>query len=932
MVVEDEEYEFADDSVNQSKTIFMKHIITFLLLMAVGMLHAQVKLEGVVKDSLGAPLELANVIAVNKETKALDSYGITNDQGRFKLSLKSNSTYNIKVSYIGKKAADVELITGEEDINRDFTLLNDNSLNEVELTYEMPVSVKGDTLIYNADSFKNETDKKLEDVLKRLPGVEVTDDGTIEVEGKEVSKVMVEGKDFFDGDTKLATKNIPADALDKVQVLKNYDEVGQLRNVRSNEDNIAINIKLKEGKKNFWFGEITAGIGADERYLAHPRLFYYSPKSSLNIITDFNNIGEVPFTRRDYFNFTGGFRGVHMNSGTNFNVASGDMGFLTMRNNRAKAIDTKFGAANFSFSPKKTWDLSGFAIYSGTRTDMQQNSVREYVQTRGGETPPPNELTESSTHQKSDLGLFKLSSSYKPNANNHLDYDIFGRISKQSEYEDFYSSVLNEIDEFQEQNPFSVSQNLNYYYTLNEKNIFAFEAQHLWQDEDPFYNAALMQSEQFQFSQTLGLDPNQSGYNIAQDRRVKTNKLDAKLDYWYVLNQKSNINFTLGGLFSKQDFNSEIFQIFDNGSNFSLNDAIAPVINDVEFNFTDVYLGVHYRLKSGKFTFTPGFSVHSYNTKNRQFGSEISDDFMRLLPDFMMRIQLKKSENLNFRYSMQNTFTDVNQLAEALVLSNYNALFQGNRTLENSLAHNFNLSYFSFNMFNYTNVHGFLNYSKRTDQIRNQSEFLTIPNPTPGEDDIQTTNRISSPFNSNFADETFTASGRFERTFGKIKASLGGTFNFSKFNQFVNNTQSVNESFTQSYRTRFSTNFRDAPNFELGYNLSVNNYDQGRTANTFYTHSPFANFDAYFLKGFTFRADYSYYNYRNEVETLNNYSFLDASLAYQKKDSKWEYKLSITNLLDTESLNQDNINTLFTSTSEYFIQPRYVVLSLKYDL
>ena len=124
-------------------------------------------------------------------------------------------------------------------------------LDEVELTYEMPVSIKGDTLVYNADSFKRETDKKLEDVLKRLPGVDINDDGEVEVEGKVVEKVMVEGKDFFDGDTKLATKNIPANAIDKVQVLKNYDEVGQLRNVRSNEDNIAINIKLKEGKNRF---------------------------------------------------------------------------------------------------------------------------------------------------------------------------------------------------------------------------------------------------------------------------------------------------------------------------------------------------------------------------------------------------------------------------------------------------------------------------------------------------------------------------------------------------------------------------------------------------------------------------------------------------------------------------------------------------------
>ena len=104
-----------------------------------------------------------------------------------------------------------------------------------------------------------------------------------------MSKLMVEGKDFFDGDTKLATKNIPSNAVDKVQVLKNYSEVGQLGGVTNNQDNIAINIKLKDGKKNFWFGNVTAGGGnsdANELYLAQPKLFYYSPEYSVNFIGD----------------------------------------------------------------------------------------------------------------------------------------------------------------------------------------------------------------------------------------------------------------------------------------------------------------------------------------------------------------------------------------------------------------------------------------------------------------------------------------------------------------------------------------------------------------------------------------------------------------------------------------------------------------------
>ena len=330
-----------------------------------------------------------------------------------------------------------------------------------------------------------------------------------------------------------------------------------LKGLGNDQDNVMINIKLKEGKKNFWFGEITAGLGPEERYIANPRLFYYSPEYSINIITDFNNIGAIPFTRRDYFKFSGGFRNTSRNTGTNFTVASSDIGFLTLRNNRAKSIDSKFGAANFSYSPKKTLDITGFAIYSGSRTELQENSINNYI-----DESTPDEITRTNTKQGSDLGLFKLSTSYKPNSNNQLDYDLFAKVSKQGETQDFFSSLLGNIDENQEQNPYSISQNLNYYYTLNDKNIFAFEAQYLLQDEDPFYNARLAQSEQFRFTDVLDLNTSQSFLDIAQEKRVKTNKFDSRLDYWYVLNQKSNINITAGTTLSSQQFDSEIYHHF----------------------------------------------------------------------------------------------------------------------------------------------------------------------------------------------------------------------------------------------------------------------------------------------------------------------------------------------------------------------------------
>lgn len=903
----------------------MKYIFFLATLFVTTISVAQVSFTGVIKDSIGQPLELANIVAINKATNKMDAYAITNDKGKFKLSLEANSTYNVQVSYIGMKTKTEEISTQENSLVKDFSLFEDSALDEVELTYEMPVTISGDTLIYNADSFKSGTERKLEDVLKKLPGVEVNDDGEIEVEGKKVGKVMVEGKDFFDGDSKLATKNIPADAVDKVQVLKNYSEVGQLGGVTNNQDNIAINIKLKEGKKNFWFGTVTAGAGVatnQDLYLAQPKLFYYSPTYSINFIGDLNNIGETAFSRRDFFNFSGGFQQPSTKSGTNINLGGNDLGFLQLQNNRAKDINNKFGALNFSYAPKKTLDLGGFVIFSSSRIDLQENSARFFVK---DEFENRNEQTQSLTEQKSDLGMVKLSAKYKPNASNQLDYDIIGKLSKETQNQNIFSSRVGNLNQEESNNPYSIKQSLNYYYTLNEKNIFAFEGQHLLSKEDPFYNAFIEQNATYANTGTaLGFDPNQNGYDIAQEKEVKSNQLDVKVDYWNILNKKSDINFTLGTIQSVQEFNSNLFQNLDSGetnnSTASINDGLD--FNNVNYVFSDAYLGFHYRLKTGKFTFTPGFSAHAYAATNSQFNEEYKQTFTRVLPDFNVRLQLKNSENLNFNYRTQTNFTDVSQLARGLVFNNYNSLNAGNPELENSLSHNLNLSYFSFNMFNYTNVFATINYTNNIDNIRNRSLFQ--------EESIIS---VSSPFNSNFADETLTTSGRFERAFGKIRASTRGSFNYSKFNQIIDGEQTINENYTQNYNIGLRSNFREAPNFNVSYNYTINDNDQGSTRSKFYTHAPSVEFDALILKSFTFKTDYTYNDFRNSETSINTFDFWNASLAYRKdQDSKWEYEVKATNLLNTNSQNNTSNNALFVSSTEYFIQPRFVTFRVIYSL
>ena len=897
----------------------MKNILFFVIFLMTSISFAQtVRFDGVIQDEQKNPLEMANIMAVNNGTKAMDSYGITNDKGKFQLTLKPNTSYTVKVSYLGMKSKEIVISTKAENIAQNIVMDGSGiELEGVEIVREMPVSIKGDTIVYNADSFKSGTEKKLEDVLKKLPGVEVNADGEIEVEGKKVSKLMVEGKDFFDGDTKLGVKNIPADAIDKIQVLRNYNEVGALKGLENDQDNVAMNIKLKEGKKNFWFGDATAGIGVaelDSRYIINPKLFYYSPKYSINLITNFNNIGELPLTAQDYFKFTGGFKNMMKKGGSNFNVSSNDIGISLLRNNRAKEIETKFGATNFAYSITKAWNISGFGILSASKTDLETKSQTTILDSGD------QQKRDESTHQKNNLGLFKLSSTYKPNDKFQFDYDILTKLSKQDEDTDLLreaiesnETTIETIFTNKKQDPTSINQNLSLYYTQSDKNIFAFEMQHLYQDENPFYNANL-RTQPFTLSGYIPVPDNERN-DLNQNRFVKTNKLDAKLDYYYMVTPKSNINITLGNTYSYQDFNSHIFQMLDNGDRNDLNDPQNN--NQVNYNFNDTFLGFHYKILSGKFTLTPGISLHSYSMTNTQLGTDYSQSFTKVLPDFFALYQIKKAETLTYNFSLSNDFTDINQLAAGYVLSDYSSLFRGNRFLENATSQVHSLRYFKYNMFNFENIFANATYTKKVDAIKTKADFDGI-------------NQSSVPYNSNLADETFSGMGSYGRSFLKnYKASAVASFNWSKFNNIQNEKLTTTESFTQSYTIRASTNYKNFPNLEVGYNALINQY----SGSTYYTDKPFLRLDYYFWNSFSFVSEYEFYHYYNADKTVDNeYDFLSASLIYQKKDSKWEYKVAATNLLDTRYLNDDSFSQFSTRVSQYTVQPRYIIFSMKYNL
>ena len=857
----------------------------------------------------------ANIVAVEKETQILDGFGISNDSGYFRLTLKKATDYDIKITFIGLKEL-AFVLNEEKNIEKNFVLEEQaESLDEVEVVYEMPVTIKGDTIIYNADSFNTGSERKLEDVLKNMPGIEVNDEGGIEVEGKEIRKITVEGKDFFDGDSKLATQNLPANAVGKVEVLRNFSEVNQLRGVTNNEDNVAINISLKSGKDKFWFGELGGGLGNEDRFIANPKIFYYSKELSMNLLGNSNNIGESPLSRQDFYRFGGGFNNLNARTGTSINISSDDAGITNLQNNRAKSIDSQFGAYNFSISPSEALEFSGFAIYSRAENMLEEKNTRRYTVS--------NALEETSeyTAQENEQQLYKFTTEYNPNENLQTQYNLLYKTSNQNEISDLTTisgrqgqRLPEEIGQFRNQTPYSLNQELRLYYTHNEDHIFSFEAQHLKQEEDPFYRAI----KQFKpFGGLLNLNSDQDNFNINQERQVKTDKIEAKLDYYYLLSPKANLNFTFGMTDVKQDFDSSIFQILDNNSRQNFLES--RLNNDVLFHFQDAYAALHYRFISGIFTFDPGVTIHSYKTETRQLGSILTNNFSFFRPDFRVLLKLKDSETLRLLYRSTRQFTDINNLAEGYIFRNYNSFFQGNPNLEAAFFNVVNLNYQSINIFNFTNIFANLSYSIRDSAIENTTQ-------------IQGINSVRSATNSNFPRETYGASGRIDKRSKNFKGGISINYNYSDFNNVINGTPTASSNFTQRYRLNLATNFRTKPNIEIGYSYSIRDYKTGGVESKFFTDAPYVLIDAYFLKGFVFNSKYTYNFYRNQDQTLNEFRFLEADLSYRPEGSQWEFGVRATNLLNDTQINQDSFNQFSFTTNSYIIQPRYIVFEITYDL
>lgn len=888
-------------------------ITAFIGFASLGQAQQKVYFSGEVRDTLGTALEFANVLAIDTTTNKMAAFGVTNPQGEFRIPLDKGVTYKIQISFIGFLPFE-QIYTPEETNKIPYGIVLNadvNQLDDVEVVSEMPVLIQGDTITYKAEVFTQGNERKLEDVLEDLPGFEVDEEGGVRVQGKSVDKVLVDGKEFFEGDTKLATKNLPANVVDKVQVLQNFNDIGPLSGVNSSEQ-LALNIQLKEDKKNILFGDITAGAGPEDRYLAKANTFFYNAKTNINLIAGTNNIGDLTFTTRDFFRFNGGIRSLSQGVGSSFRVNSGSSGIPTAERNNAQDLNNQTAALNYNFTPNKAWTISGFAIGAKVDNTLGSISQRTYIL-------QPNLDQETLTSQQrveSTLGLFKLGLKYTPNMSLQIDYNGFGRLSdiRNSDTQNStFGNISNDISGLTTQEPVQVDQQLRAFYTPNDKDVYSVEASYQYQFQDPRYN--LINTGQ-PFASIIPMTGS-SPFNLNQVREIETERQETLVNYYRILNKTNHINFKVGNVYSSQSLTSNLFESLTDGSSNAFNNP--SLVNLVDFTFQDYYAGVQFRSKIGDLEISPSLNLHYYDVEN--FQNDVAEGFEKtlLLPAFLARYQFRSSHSLTFNYNVSAEFRDVENYAEGLIVRGYNSLFGGNTDLRNSLYHTLNLNYVNFNMYNFLNVYGGMNYSRRLNDISSIVQFNNLE-------------RVNTPINIGAANEALTGYANIDKRFDNFRVSAGGNWTRSITNNIISDTPNQNVSFNQSYNATLSTTLFKSVYIDAGYRVTFNSYEGRGVSSQFENHQPNLGITVEFLKGFTFDTEYQYNSYVSPNNPNRTFEVWDAELRYRKDGSPWEFKVEGMNLLNTTGIRQDSFSQSLISTYEYFIQKRYYMASIMFDL
>jgi hypothetical protein len=896
-------------------------------------------IKGIAFDTISkSGVASATITVLDKKDSSLVTFTMTDNGGRFELRGIPNGDYRLMISHVSYRNSNTNFKISDENKNLDLgnITLNDASkvLDEVVVANEAPpVTMVGDTVQYNAGSFKTAPNASVEQLLKKLPGVTVDKDGTIKAQGEKVTKVLVDGKEFFSNDPKIATRNLPADALDKVQVYDKQSDQAQLTGFEDGNYEKTINLKLKKDKKRGVFGKVSAGAGNKERYEGKFNVNSFKGARQMSAIGMGNNTNAEGFSFMDILSFTGALNQMRQGGGGNIslNVSGEDAAAMGVNTGGNNGINTAWGGGfNYNNLIGNKIDLQSNYFYNRYNPNTQSRIFRQNILPGGVNLYDQESYSDNLNigHRFNFNVLYQIDSMHSLKLVPSLSFqDTRNRSMTDYRTRAENGTMINEGN----------SNNLSNSEGYNFKNDLIFRKKF---DR---------RGRTFSFTLSTSLNESEGDGSLNSIINYYTGGIINKRD---TLNQRSFSNGDLRGYSVRAIYTEPLWKrtllefsagrsntlstsdktTYDynrnNGKYDQVNDQLT---NDFENTYGYTTAGFRMRKQGRKFNYSLG-ATWQYSELEGKIISGIKDsiigkDFRNILPNATFRYNFTRFKYFNLYYNGSTNQPTMSQLQPVPDNSNPLYIKAGNPDLKQEYTHSLRGNLNMLSPTTNRNLFFFFSGSTTKNKIAN---YDTI--------DVATGARTTRPINVNGV-YNFMTNANYNRPLRFLKGSVevGVVAMINKNKQFLNGIENRIKTFSLGPTLRLDMFTLGKFNITTEANLQINRTKyslQTALDNNYLSQEYTGSVDWELPKSFFFSTEFTYtINSQRSSGFNTNVPMWNASISKQfLKYKRGELKLAATDLLNRNTGISRTTNQNYIEDKQVNTLRRFFLLGFTYSL
>ena len=889
----------------------------------------KIEIKGkILEKNTQVPLESATVYLSSVIDSTVIDYTITDKNGFFLMKTRKIDTpVFLKISYIGYETFKQELkvIADNKDFGILYLIESSKVLGEVTIKSEAPpIRIKKDTLEFNVSSFKVRPDSNVETLLKQLPGVEVSPEGKITVNGKEVNQVLVNGKPFFDKDGKIALQSLPSDIINKVQISDTKTKKEELTKSAASSNNASINLTIDEDKNKGLFGKFMGGYGSDSRYESSALINYFKNKRKISVLASSNNINSTGFSMDEVFDNMGGGR----NTPYYFNN-DGSYGIGNLRFGGGKGImRSNLVGVNYADEWIKDLETNGSYFFSSS-------NAKNLNRTKQVNLLPTGNLTTASTaatNQENSGHNLNFNFEYKIDSTATITLtpkfatatSKYKENSQQSSF-DNSNQLLN--DNTSEE--YTSSDKTNFSNTVNFNKAFRRKGKYLnlmFENINTNEDGTAKNKSITQFYQNGNPDDNRD--QTRKDRNSK-DSYASEIEFTQPLTDSLSVKL---GIYARWEKTSEDKKAYDfNAISEFYDDFNAPLSNEYTSEMTIITpkSGISIQRKKFNFDVSVGTTVTDMHNTSLYLGNSTILNKNYIFPYLTAYggYRFDKAKSLWVSYEYLGGFPTAIQLLPIENLADPLNTFIGNPNLRIDDGHNINLNY---NNYDYATRSGYNMYLG--------GEYYN--NKIVASTNYDLNGKRTTSFDNASGTYDFYLGAHWNKSIKKgahtFKPALSFNSEIGKSKGYTDTKLVTSNSVVYIPRISLSYEYGElltiTPSYRLTYTKTeYTNYSLSSASNV--VHKANIETTTYWPKNWVFGNDFGYTFNSNIADGFKKDFYLwNSSLAYSFFNKKITAKVKVYDLLNQNQSATRTISPTTIRDEENVVLKRYLMFSLTYKI